>query len=369
MKLNNLLAAPGFSAWLEGDPLDIDRMFFTPSGKPRVSIFSIAHLNDAERMFFVTLLLTQLLGWMRAQPGTSSLRALFYMDEIFGYFPPVANPPSKAPLLTLLKQARAFGLGVVLATQNPVDLDYKGLSNTGTWFLGRLQTDRDKERVLDGLEGAAAGGSGRFDRRRMEQILAGLGQRVFLMNNVHEDAPVVFQSRWAMSYLRGPLTRAQIKRLMDPVKSSRPAEAKAAAPAPRTAEATAAAQTAAPPPRAAAASARPVLPPDVPQVFLPVRAPQPEGAALSYEPMLLGMGTVYYANAKIGVSAKKDVALLADFSGGPAKAEWDEAREIELTEEDLEKFPHVPNASFAEVPGEASAAKSYSGWGTAFKEW
>ncbi|MBP2675127.1 MAG: uncharacterized protein H6Q84_1967, partial [Deltaproteobacteria bacterium] len=191
MKLNNLLAAPGFSAWLEGDPLDIDRMFHAASGKPRVSIFSISHLNDAERMFFVTLLLTQLLGWMRSQQGTTSLRALFYMDEIFGYFPPVANPPSKAPLLTLLKQARAFGLGIVLATQNPVDLDYKGLSNTGTWFLGRLQTDRDKERVLDGLEGAAAGGSGRFDRKRMEQILAGLGQRVFLMNNVHEDAPVV----------------------------------------------------------------------------------------------------------------------------------------------------------------------------------
>ena len=150
MKLNNLLAAPGFSAWLTGYPMDVDRMFYTAEGKPRVSIFSIAHLNDTERMFFVSLLLTQLLGWMRSQSGTTSLRTLFYMDEIFGYFPPVANPPSKAPLLTLLKQARAFGLGIVLATQNPVDLDYKGLSNTGTWFLGRLQTERDKERVLDG---------------------------------------------------------------------------------------------------------------------------------------------------------------------------------------------------------------------------
>jgi hypothetical protein len=363
MKLNNLLAAPGFSAWLEGDPLDIDRMFFTSAGKPRVSIFSIAHLNDAERMFFVTLLLTQLLGWMRSQPGTSSLRALFYMDEIFGYFPPVANPPSKAPLLTLLKQARAFGLGIVLATQNPVDLDYKGLSNTGTWFLGRLQTDRDKERVLDGLEGAAAGGSGRFDRKRMEQILAGLGQRVFLMNNVHEDAPVVFQTRWVMSYLRGPMTRAQIRQLMDPVKSSRPA-----APPPAAAEGPAP-RAPAPAASAAPAAARPVLPPDVPQVFLPVGVPQPEGAALAYEPMLLGMGTVYYANAKIGISAKKDVALLADFSEGAAKIDWSEARETGLAGDDLEKFPHVPNASFGEVPGEASAAKSYSGWGTAFKEW
>lgn len=366
MKLNNLLAAPGFSAWLEGDPLDVDRMLFAPSGRPRVSIFSIAHLNDAERMFFVTLLLTQLLGWMRSQPGTTSLRALFYMDEIFGYFPPVANPPSKAPLLTLLKQARAFGLGIVLATQNPVDLDYKGLSNTGTWFLGRLQTDRDKERVLDGLEGAAAGGAGRFDRRRMEQVLAGLGQRVFLMNNVHEDAPVVFQSRWAMSYLRGPLTRAQIKQLMDPVKSARAAAMPAAAARAAAPEAA----PAAPAPRAAApASARPVLPPNVPQAFLPVRVPQPEGAALAYEPTLLAMGTVYYANAKIGVSEKKEVALVADFGGAAATVDWDEAREMELSGDDLEKFPLVPDASFGELPGEASSAKAYAGWGNAFKEW
>ncbi len=362
MKLNNLLAAPGFSAWLEGEPLSIDRMFFTAAGKPRVSIFSIAHLNDAERMFFVSLLLTQLLGWMRAQSGTTSLRTLFYMDEIFGYFPPVANPPSKAPLLTLLKQARAFGLGIVLATQNPVDLDYKGLSNTGTWFLGRLQTERDKERVLEGLEGAAAGGAGRFDRKRMEQILAGLGQRVFLMNNVHEDAPVVFQTRWVMSYLRGPLTRAQIKQLMDPVKSSKPE------PAPET-------RPAATPPvaakgRAAApASARPALPPEVSQMFLPVRATQPEGARLHYEPMLLGIAKVYYANAKVGVAAQKEVCLMAEFSDRPSRVDWDEAREAEVKESDLEKFPHDPDTSFGELPREASSAKSYPEWGTTFKEW
>ena len=155
MQLNNLLASPGFSAWLEGEALDVGQMLHSPEGKPRLAIFSIAHLNDAERMFFVTLLLSQTLGWVRAQSGTTSLRAILYMDEIFGYFPPVANPPSKQPLLTLLKQARAFGLGVVLATQNPVDLDYKGLANTGTWFIGRLQTERDKARVLEGLEGAA----------------------------------------------------------------------------------------------------------------------------------------------------------------------------------------------------------------------
>src|SRR6478672_6520726 len=219
MKLNNLLAAPGFQAWLEGVPLDIQQLLYTTSGKPRLAIFSIAHLSDAERMFFVTLLLSQIVGWMRTQSGTTSLRALLYMDEIFGYFPPVANPPSKLPLLTLLKQARAFGVGLVLATQNPVDLDYKGLANTGTWFIGRLQTERDKARVLEGLEGAAAGAGSRFDRGRMEEILAGLGNRIFLMNNVHDDAPEVFETRWALSYLRGPLTRAQINSLMEPLKT------------------------------------------------------------------------------------------------------------------------------------------------------
>jgi len=232
MSLNNLLAAPGFGAWMEGEPLDVGNLLHTPEGKPRVAIVSIAHLNDAERMFFVSLLLNQVVGWMRTQSGTTSLRALLYMDEIFGFFPPVANPPSKTPLLTLLKQARAFGVGVVLATQNPVDLDYKGLSNTGTWFIGRLQTERDKARVLDGLEGAAGSAGQGFDRAGLERILSGLSSRVFLMNNVHEDHPVVFESRWVMSYLRGPLTRAQIKTLMDARRGApAPASAKAA-PAP-----------------------------------------------------------------------------------------------------------------------------------------
>src|SRR5215210_1271837 len=219
MALNHLLASPSFASWMEGEPLDIQKILYTEKGKPRLAIFSIAHLADAERMFFVSLLLNQVLGWMRTQSGTTSLRAILYMDEIFGYFPPVANPPSKLPLLTLLKQGRAFGLGVVLATQNPVDLDYKGLSNTGTWFIGRLQTDRDKARVLEGLEGIAGGTGQKFDRQEMEQTLAGLESRIFLLNNVHDDGTEVFESRWDMSYLRGPLTRSQIKSLMDPIKS------------------------------------------------------------------------------------------------------------------------------------------------------
>jgi len=195
MKLNNLIASPGFAGWMEGESLDVGSLLYTRDGKPRLSILSIAHLADAERMFFVTILLNEVLAWIRTQPGTSSLRAVLYMDEIFGYFPPTAKPPSKIPMLTLLKQARAFGLGIVLATQNPVDLDYKGLSNTGTWFLGRLQTKRDKERVLEGLEGASSAAGQSFDRSKMDQILSSLGNRVFLMNNVHEDEPVVFQTR------------------------------------------------------------------------------------------------------------------------------------------------------------------------------
>lgn len=219
MAFNNLLASPGFRSWLEGAPLDIAALLHTPTGKPKLSILSIAHLSEPERMFFVSLLLNQILGWVRSQPGTSSLRAILYMDEIFGFFPPVANPPSKKPLLTLLKQARASGLGVVLATQNPVDLDYKGLSNTGTWFIGRLQTERDKHRVLDGLEGVAGDSHAAFDRGTIDKTIASLGNRTFLLNDVHEDGPRLFQTRWTLSYLRGPMTREQIRML---VASDRP---------------------------------------------------------------------------------------------------------------------------------------------------
>jgi hypothetical protein len=214
LSLNNLLAAPGFDSWLKGMPLNIEDFLYTTEGKPRISIFSIAHLNDTERMFFVTLLLNQVLSWMRTQSGSSSLRAILYMDEIYGYFPPVANPPSKTPLLTLLKQARAYGLGILLASQNSVDLDYKGLANAGTWFIGRLQTERDKARLLDGLEGAAAENGKIVNRQDLQKLLGRLRTRLFLLNNIHEDQPVVFETRWTLSYLFGPLARGQIKSLM-----------------------------------------------------------------------------------------------------------------------------------------------------------
>ena len=237
--LNNLLASPGFATWREGEPLDIAKLLHTPEGKPRLAVLSIAHLSDAERMFFVTTLLEEVIAWMRRQPGTPSLRALLYLDEIFGYLPPVANPPSKGPLLLLLKQARAFGLGLLLATQNPADLDYKALANCGTWFIGRLQTDRDKQRVLEGLESASAGRGA--DRATLNNLLNSLGKRVFLLNSVHLPEPVLFNTRWTMSYLRGPLTREQIRLLMEPV---RPA---ATPPVPPPAAATTAAATAEPP--------------------------------------------------------------------------------------------------------------------------
>lgn len=345
MQMNNLLASPSFSAWMSGEALDIQRLLFTESGKPRVSILSIAHLSDAERMFFVTILLNEVVAWMRAQSGTTSLRALLYMDEIFGYFPPTANPPSKQPLLTLMKQARAFGLGVVLATQNPVDIDYKGLSNAGTWFLGRLQTERDKARVLEGLEGASAAAGASFDRAKMEATLAGLGNRVFLMNNVHDDEPTIFQTRWALSYLRGPLTRGQIEGLMRDRR-------KASATTPATASSARA---------AGAANERPMLPPDVPQVYLASR----ERGNLLYRPALLATAKVHYASTTHGVDAWQDVALLVDAEDA-GDSPWDAAETLD----DSPSTDDAPaaEARFGELPPAFSRPKQYATWSTALKD-
>lgn len=351
MALNNLLASPDFAAWLEGEPLDVQRMLYTPQGKPRIAIISIAHLSDGERMFFVSLLLNQVLGWVRRQSGTTSLRAILYMDEIFGYFPPVANPPSKRPLLTLLKQARAFGLGVVVATQNPVDLDYKGLANTGTWFIGRLQTERDKQRVMEGLEGAAASAGGKFDKGRMEQTLAGLGNRVFLMNNVHDDEPVVFQTRWAMSYLRGPMGKPEIRKLM----AGRKADASGGA-----AVGVAAAVKTAP---VEAASVRPVVPPGITQYFLPLG-----GSVLHYEPCIVGAAQVQFADTKMGVDVVRQVAYAAPVTDAALAVDWSAAEELDLPLEDLEKQP-AEGATYSELPASAANPKSYAAWQKAFATW
>jgi hypothetical protein len=361
MTLNNLLASPSFAAWLEGEPLDIQKLLYTPSGKPRLAIVSIAHLSDQERMFFVTILLNEMLSWMRSQTGTSSLRALLYMDEVFGYFPPTANPPSKQPMLTLLKQARAFGLGVVLATQNPVDLDYKGLSNCGTWFLGRLQTERDKMRVLEGLEGAANSVGSTFDRQAMEQTLAGLGSRVFLMNNVHENAPTVFRSRWALSYLRGPVSRQQIEVLMAPLKQSDPVSANINA-----AVALASSQKyAAPQAELPSQPARPVLPPGIPEFFLPVHM---HVTGVVYRPSLLAQSRVHFIDAKNGIDLWDPVTLIR-LAGDSVPAdpwmesdEWDETDLTEILSE-----PEFNDADYRDLPAEVTQKKSYTGWTTALK--
>jgi hypothetical protein len=352
MRLNNLLAAPGFETWLEGTPLNIGRLLYSDQGRPRASIFSIAHLSDTERMFFVSILLNEILSWVRTQPGTSSLRAILYMDEIFGYFPPTQNPPSKGPLLTLLKQARAFGLGVVLATQNPVDLDYKGLANTGTWFVGRLQTERDKARLLAGLEGAAAGGG--FDRGKMEEILAGLGKRVFLLHNVHEDHPVVFQTRWVLSYLRGPMTREQIKALR-PAATDAPQHSRPVVPS---------AEVGAETPRAVASSP-PLGPPDVHAFFLPASG---AGQGLTYYPAVLGKMDLHYANARLRVTAHKTVSLVSQMEDSPVPVDWDNAEPVDLDLADIEEVP-LPGAAFGDLPAAAKKASSYRKWQKDLLRW
>ena len=341
--LNNLLASPGFEAWMQGEPLDVQSLLYTKNGKPRMSVISIAHLGDSQRMFFVSLLLNEFLAWTRQQSGTTSLRAILYMDEIFGFFPPVANPPSKKPLLTLLKQARAFGVGVVLATQNPVDLDYKGLGNTGTWFIGRLQTERDKGRLLEGLESAAAEGGKGFDRAKIDQLLSSLGKRVFLMNNVHENAPVVFESRWALSYLAGPLTRTQIQLLMKDRKSSAPA---------------AAVTTSAP-----ATGSQPVLPPGIPQYFMPAAASDP-----GYQPRLFAAASIRFSDKSLTSDYLRDISYLVPIDDDANPVNWEKAYLVDVSPDDLEAAP-AESATFADLPPAASNVKNYAKWPKDFANW
>ena len=363
MTLNNLLASPSFASWMEGDPLDVKRLLHTEEGKPRLSIISIAHLPDSERMFFVTILLNEVLAWARSQPGTSSLRAILYMDEVFGYFPPTANPPSKPPMLTLLKQARAYGLGIVLATQNPADLDYKGLSNTGTWFLGRLQAERDKARVLEGLEGASAVAGATFDRQEMEATLAGLSSRVFLMNNVHEDAPIVFRTRWALSYLRGPLTRKQISTLMADRKEAGGDEASSDS---ATAHASAPTRAAIPMDAEPPESERPVLPPDIDVYYLRPDGQVGSDARLTYRPALLGRGKLHFARASCKVDTWRERALLAFVDDELSASVWEDALPVVGEALELEDEPDH-GATFAAIPSVLMRAKNYDAWGKKLK--
>jgi len=355
LKFNSLLASPGFSTWLEGPPLDIQRMMYTEEGKPRVSIFSIAHLSDSERMFFVSLLLNQMLSWMRAQSGTTSLRALLYMDEIYGYLPPTQNPPSKKPLMTMLKQARAFGLGVLVATQNPVDLDYKALSNMGTWFLGRLQTERDKARVLDGLEGAAGAQGGSFNRKQMETLLSGLDSRVFLMNNVHENGPAVFHVRWVMSYLCGPLTRTKIKELMDPKRDQFGAAKKASAPG----NPMAMSMGSSAPPK----GERPLVGQGVAEYFVPFAG---EADDVTYKPALLREAEVHFSSSKADLDGSRVVRFTNPIEEGGI--DWEEDYECSVPLKSLDDEPRQ-ETGFEELAGYAMNADNYKAVEKEFTDW
>lgn len=336
INLNNLLAAPGFQAWMEGAPLNIQDLLYTSENKPKISVISIAHLNDSERMFFVTLFLNQLIAWMRKQPGTSSLRAIFYMDEIFGYFPPIAAPPSKMPMITLLKQARAYGLGMVLCTQNPVDLDYKGLSNCGTWFIGRLQTARDKLRVMEGL---AAASNGDIDSKAIDKLMGEMANRVFIMRSIYEKEPILFQTRWALSYLRGPLTLAQIESL---AKNDKTPLNNIQGKAVKSDE--------------GQADRKPVVPATIPQYFV---RPSQSSSQTNYRPFIAGFAKLHFVDKKYEVDEWEDSCLVAEAERGEP-VHWEAAESHPDLRQKLSRSP-VENATFQEVPSEILHEKKYLG--------
>jgi hypothetical protein len=408
-QLNNVLASPMFATWTVGEPLDLDNMLYR-NNRPQHLIFYVAHLDDSQRMFFTTLLLEEVLSWTRRQSGTTNLRALLYFDEVFGYLPPhPANPPSKAPMLTLLKQARAFGVGVLLATQNPVDLDYKALSNAGTWFVGKLQTERDKARLLDGLESVAAEYGSMTDRGYLEKVIASLGNRIFLLHNINEGKPRVFQSKWALSFLRGPMTREQIGRLMRPIKEQDSSGAvvptllcphcKAELPpgiadrcpscgknpwARGNAEGTAApvamavpvggqgaAQVTAPPRAASSAHTSvsytpPVLPPDVTQFHVPLASPTgPANTELEYQPWVLGYAeVVFLTDKRKGLEHKALVRLLAQAPEPGHPVLWEKASPVAF---DPAPRPE-PKARWASVPSSLDTGRKLKGLEKAFAD-
>lgn len=362
LKLNNLFAAPGFANWLSGEPLDIDRMLYTEKGKPRISIFSISHLDDRQRMFFVTLLANQMISWMRSKSGTKSLRAIFYMDEIFGYFPPVANPPSKTPILTMLKQGRAFGLGLILATQNPVDLDYKGLSNAGTWFIGRLQTEQDKMRVLDALESSSSQAGGGFNRAAVMDTLSRLGKQVFLMNNVHEEAPVIFKTRWTMSYLKGPLNRQEMRSL---TKGQAQAQAETQAVSVNvTAQAPAQVKT--------AVAQKPILAPEITQFFIPKSAACFSPERGEWCPFLLASAQVRYTDTKSALDiVQQKTYLIPVKDGAPIPVDFAKAREIKVNLNELASTAEESESArkYLDVPVSLAKAASFKTYSKDFANW
>ncbi|MEN6530181.1 MAG: ATP-binding protein [Anaerolineaceae bacterium] len=375
MALNNFIAAPSFEDWLQGQPLDIGAFLYSPDGKPRHSVFYLAHLADQERMFFITLLYSAVETWMRTQSGTSSLRALVYFDEIVGYLPPVANPPSKPIILRLLKQARAFGVGLVLATQNPIDLDYKALSNAGTWIIGKLQTDQDKQRLLDGLATA----TGTFDRGYFDTTISALGKRVFLLHNVHAKTPEIFTTRWAMNYLPGPIMRTKISELnrlvgADVLQISSAAAGRAPISVEEVRGGTSQNLPGSP--------NEPFLSSNVSVVYLPVTVSLSEALKLAakrgipssaepryhYEPVLVGQAKVYFANRTYGVDLEKKVSINLPGIEGRGLVRWIDYQHDPIDMLATESRP-LPNATFGDLRYPFDDEKNIASLSKDFQEW
>ncbi len=383
MRLNHLLAAPGFEVWREGISLDIASLLVTPEGQPRHSVFYIAHLTDAERMFFVTLLLSAIETWMRTQPGATTLRAILYLDELFGYLPPTANPPSKPPLLRLLKQARAFGLGILLATQNPLDVDYKAFSNAGTWFIGKLQTERDKQRLLDGLESA----TGNIPRSTFDKLISALGKRIFVMHNIHQQGPILFQSRFAMNYLAGPLTRAQIPSLNALVGAERPAPAEASpgitasSPDPQSASPSQNASSPLSPSPLPAQTTRPPLPSTITEYVLPLTHSLSEAChatsqtlpddarqiGILYRPALLAAAQVRFFDRKYAIDTHLQRIALLTNPDPHMPPRWQDAL-VRSIPTDLNS-PPLAEARFAPPPAVLTDPRRMAALQKDFLEW
>ncbi|AUX43948.1 hypothetical protein SOCE26_054040 [Sorangium cellulosum] len=387
-ELNTLLASPTFATWRKGAPLDVAGWLErgapgapgADAGKTPAVIVSVAHLEDDERLLVLGLLFEQLLSWVRGLSGTSDLRALVVFDEVFGFLPPhPASPPTKRPLLALLKQARAFGVGVVLATQNPMDLDYKALSNAGAWFVGRLQTDADRERVVEGLSGSD-GGAGGVDAAALSATLKALPPRTFFVRNVHmRPTSLLAETRFSLSWLRGPVTRREIGRL---VRSISPAPAAppgpkspsappphapvgpggtvvldprhAAAAAPHAASAAPHAASAAPQPARRSKAARAdagagaAAPPQPPEGWRSLYAHAPAAApeGFRYVPWVAASVVAHLRDTKLGVALNQRQILAAPLlsDGKP-----DLARVTRLDPALLSASP-APGARFAALP-------------------
>jgi len=386
LTLNNLIAAPGFALWHEGEPLNIDRFLWTAEGKPRASIFYLAHLPEDQRRFFITLFLEELRTWIRHQGGTKALRALLVFDEIYGYLPPHPhNPPTKAPLIALVKQGRAAGLGILLSTQNPGDVDYKGLSNIGTWFVGALRAERDKERILEAMEGTLAKSG--MHVRDVERSLSGLATRRFLMHDARDGTVNFFQSRASMSYLRGPLTTVEVQQLVTPtqdVPEQAPAAPPQASPATTPAKATAPQQAPFLPkqtslPISQALTERPAsIAPDIPQVFLPatitaswalqahaeksgLSLPDNARPILIHRPYLLGVGTVHLLQEKSNVHITDQQVWRISGKSEQWAMHWDEGAMLDLRMEDLTSAPPA-EGWFAPLPNVFGDKSAYKKW-------